>query len=225
MHESERIIERCETLGIPYKACDNISQALTPDSMWQLQMELEIRFTEVLKSLCIDVENDPNSRDTPKRLAKMYLYEIMGGRFAPPPDVAAFPNEVAHTTPYTGMLVVRSEFKSICAHHHQTVSGICYIGIIPSKKVIGLSKYTRIVQWCAARGTLQEELTTEIARMIKHVTESNDVAVHIEAEHGCCTNRGIKAHSSLTQTTILHGEFSKADVKEEYFNNIRLQKS
>jgi len=120
--------------------------------------------------------------------------------------------------------VVRSELKSMCSHHHQPVTGVAYIGIIAGPKLIGLSKYTRIAQWCARRGTLQEELCMDIAREIMAATNSTDVAVYIEAEHGCCTNRGIMAHSSLTQTTVLKGAFgTDASTKKEFFDNIKLQ--
>jgi len=122
------------------------------------------------------------------------------------------------------MLVVRSELHSMCSHHHQPVSGVAYIGIIAAQKLIGLSKYTRIAQWCARRGTLQEELCNDIAREIMAATGSKDVGVYIQAIHGCCENRGIMAHSSLTQTTVLHGAFKEdAGVKKEFFDNIKLQ--
>jgi GTP cyclohydrolase I len=122
------------------------------------------------------------------------------------------------------MLVVRSELKSVCSHHHQPVTGIAYIGIIAAEKLIGLSKYTRIAQWCARRGTLQEELCNDIAREIMSATGSKDVGVYIQATHGCCENRGIMAHSSLTQTTVLEGAFTTdAGTKQEFFDNIKLQ--
>jgi GTP cyclohydrolase I len=120
--------------------------------------------------------------------------------------------------------VVRSELKSMCSHHHQPVTGTAYIGILAADHLIGLSKYTRIAQWCARRGTLQEELAMDIAREIMKATKSNDVGVYIQATHGCCENRGIMAHSSLTQTTVLKGTF-KADsgTKKEFMDNIKLQ--
>ena len=122
------------------------------------------------------------------------------------------------------MLVVRSELKSMCSHHHQPVTGTAYIGIIPGAKVIGLSKYTRIAQWCARRGTLQEELCNDIVREIIKATDSEDVGVYIQATHGCCENRGIMAHSSLTQTTVLNGSFhNDPGCKQEFFDNIKLQ--
>jgi GTP cyclohydrolase I len=112
----------------------------------------------------------------------------------------------------------------MCSHHHQPVTGVAYIGIIAGPKLIGLSKYTRIAQWCARRGTLQEELCMDIAREIERATGSKDVAVYIQATHGCCENRGIMAHSSLTQTTVLKGAFKEdASAKKEFFDNIKLQ--
>ena len=111
----------------------------------------------------------------------------------------------------------------MCSHHHQPVSGVAYIGIIPGQKVIGLSKYSRIAHWCASRGTLQEELCNDISKEIRNATGSDDVAVYIQATHGCCENRGIRAHSSLTQTTVLKGEFNNGDVKKEFFDNVKLQ--
>jgi len=160
--------------------------------------------------------------DTGRRLAKMYVNELMAGRYDPAPNATAFPNDPKDG--YDGMLVVRSELTSVCSHHHQPVKGVAYIGIIAADKLIGLSKYTRIAQWCARRGTLQEELAMDIVREIKAATNSKDVACYIQATHGCCENRGIMAHSSLTQTTVLEGVF-KTDpgVKKEFFDNIKLQ--
>jgi GTP cyclohydrolase I len=152
----------------------------------------------------------------------MYCNEIMSGRSEPAPDATAFPNDSADR--YEGMLVVRSELRSMCSHHHQPVSGVAYIGIIAAEKLIGLSKYTRIAQWCARRGTLQEELCNDIAREIQRATRAENLGVYIQAEHGCCTNRGIMAHSSLTQTTVLKGAFNTdGNTKKEFFDNIKLQ--
>jgi len=121
-------------------------------------------------------------------------------------------------------LVVRSEIKSMCSHHHQPVSGVAYIGIIAAEKLLGLSKYTRIAQGCARRGTLQEELNNVIADQIQSATNSPNVGVYLQATHGCCENRGIHAHSSLTQTTVLRGAFGKdSGTKKEFMDNIKLQ--
>lgn len=221
---SEVIRTRLRNSGVRFFANDNISDFMTPTERDQLVSEVEQKFEAVLQSLVIDTESDPNSAETAKRLAKMYVHEIMKGRYYPAPDVTAFPNE-GHTA-YDGMLVVRSELKSVCSHHHQPVTGVAYIGIIPNGKVIGLSKYTRLAQWCARRGTLQEELCTDIATEIRKACGTDNVAVHIGAEHGCCLNRGIMATSSLTQTTVLYGRFKEdASTKKEFFDNIKMQQS
>ena len=226
MSISEQIINRIKADGARFHANDNISKYITDDEYGLLIDELQGKFEGVLRSLVIDVDTDPNSQGTARRLAKMYVNELMEGRYSPPPAVTAFPNDGSHgTKEYKGMLMIRAELKSMCSHHHQTVSGVAYIGIIPGSKVIGLSKYVRIAQHCARRGTLQEELCNDIATEIMKATDSENVAVHIAAEHGCCTNRGVMAASSLTQTTVLHGMFYINSVKTEFFDNIKLQSS
>ena len=209
--------------GKRFWAGDNISEYVNNESVRkQLIDDATVAFEGVLDALLIDRENDPNSKGTAQRLAKMYFNEIMAGRYELPPDATAFPNDSEDR--YEGMLVVRSELRSMCSHHHQPVSGVAYIGIIAANKLIGLSKYTRIAQWCARRGTLQEELCNDIAREIARATDSENIGVYIEAQHGCCLNRGIMAHSSLTQTTVLRGAFLKDPAtKKEFFDNIALQ--
>jgi GTP cyclohydrolase I len=203
-------------------AGDNISEYLGQDDKKKLIDEATEAFETVLDTLLIDRAYDPNSHGTARRLAKMYFNEIMEGRYEPAPDCTAFPNDSENR--YEGMLVVRSELRSMCSHHHQPVDGVAYIGIIAANKLIGLSKYTRIAQWCARRGTLQEELCNDIAREIIKATDSENVAVYIQANHGCCTNRGIMAHSSLTQTTVLRGAFlTDPGTKKEFMDNIKLQ--
>ena len=222
MSKSKQIIARLEDAGIRYWAGDNISEVLQEGDKEQLIEEATQKFEQVLDSLVIDRHNDPNSMDTGRRLAKMYFNEIMAGRYDPMPNATAFPNHV--NDGYKGMLVVRSEIKSMCSHHHQPVNGVAYIGIIAAETLIGLSKYTRIAQWCARRGTLQEELNNVIANEIQKATGSSNVGVYLQATHGCCENRGIGAHSSLTQTTVLRGAFNEdMGTKKEFMDNIKLQ--
>jgi len=203
-------------------AGDNISDYVDEEQKEVLIKEATLAFEKVLDTLLIDRENDPNSHGTAKRLAKMYFNEVMSGRYDPAPDATAFPNDSDDR--YEGMLVVRSELRSMCSHHHQPVTGVAYIGIIAAQKLIGLSKYTRIAQWCARRGTLQEELCNDIAREIQKATEARDLGVYIQMIHGCCENRGIMAKSSLTQTTVLKGAFKDDHgTKKEFFDNIKMQ--
>jgi GTP cyclohydrolase I len=219
---SQVIRDRMKQDNKRFWAGDNISDYVDDNVKPELINEATEAFEKVLDSLLIDRENDPNSKGTARRLAKMYYNEIMAGRYEQAPDATAFPNDSQDR--YEGMLVVRSELRSMCSHHHQPVSGVAYIGIIAAQKLIGLSKYTRIAQWCARRGTLQEELCNDIAREISKATDSENVAVYVQAVHGCCENRGIMAHSSLTQTTVLKGTFKDdPHTKKEFFDNIKLQ--
>lgn len=219
---SELIRNKMKADGKRYWAGDNISDYVSNEDKDRLINEATKAFEQVLDTLLIDRETDPNSAGTARRLAKMYYNELMAGRYDPTPNATAFPNDTAGK--YEGMLVVRSELKSVCSHHHQPVSGVAYIGIIAGPKLIGLSKYTRIAQWCARRGTLQEELCMDIAREIEFASGSKDVAVYIEMTHGCVENRGVIAHNSLTQTTVLKGAFrDDASTKKEFFDNVKLQ--
>ena len=222
MSISDTIKQRLKESNTRFWAGDNISKHIKDGEHQLLIEELTPKFEAVLDSLIIDRFNDPNSMDTGRRLAKMYINELMSGRYNPMPNATAFPNHVDDG--YKGMLVVRSEIKSMCSHHHQPVSGVAYIGIIAAETLIGLSKYTRIAQWCARRGTLQEELNNVIANEIGKATKSPNVGVYIQATHGCCENRGIGAHSSLTQTTVLRGAFADdMGTKKEFMDNIKLQ--
>jgi len=222
MKKYEEVTRRIKDANKRYWAGDNISEFIYEGEKQTLIDEAAEKFEGVLDALIIDRDNDPNSHGTAKRLAKMYYNELMQGRYDRIPNATAFPNEGEDA--YTGMLVVRSELKSVCSHHHQPVTGVAYIGIIPNGKVIGLSKYTRIAQWCARRGTLQEELANDIAKEISKATDSKHLGVYIQATHGCCENRGIMAHSSLTQTTVLKGAFKDdPGTKKEFMDNIKLQ--
>ena len=219
---SQEIKKRIKADNGRFWAGDNVSKYLEEGDKQKLIEELAPKFDSVIDSLVIDREQDPNSANTGRRLAKMYINELMAGRYDPMPNATAFPQEMAEA--YTGILTIRSELKSVCSHHHQPVSGIAYIGILAAEKLIGLSKYTRIAQWCARRGTLQEELCNLIAHEIMTATCSENVGVYLEAEHGCCISRGIMANSSLTQTTVLCGSFLKdSSTKKEFFDNIALQ--
>ena len=224
MKISEKIKKRLEAANKRYWANDNISEFIENDEKEKLIDEAVDAFEQVLDSLVIDRNTDPNSKGTARRMAKMYINEIMSGRYEPMPNPSSFPNYIEDG--YEGMLVVRAELSSICSHHHQPVKGVDYIGIIAGKKLLGLSKYSRIAQWCAKRGTLQEELNVMIANEIQNVTGSDNIGVYIQATHGCCENRGIKAHSSLSQTTVLRGIFKDhPGTKKEFFDNIQLQQS
>ena len=221
---ADKIRKELDKTGKRYWAGDNISEFVSEADKQSLIDELTKNFEGVLDTLLIDRHTDPNSMDTPRRLAKMYFNEIMSGRYDAPPKVTAFPNNDPESR-YGGMLVARAEIISMCSHHHQPVKGVCYIGLLAGQNLIGLSKYARIAQWVARRGTLQEELTMQIADELIEHTGTKDLAVYIQATHGCMENRGVVAHSSLTQTTELRGQFFNPSVKNEFLDYLKMQQT
>ena len=182
--------------------------------------QAEEAYGKFLDALKCDWRKDPNSMETPRRVAKAYVNDLWAGRYTAMSPITSFPSDG-----YDGIVIERNiPLTSMCSHHHQTVKGTAYIGIIASDKLIGLSKYTRIAQWCASRGTLQEELANDIVREIQKATGAEHLGVYVQATHGCCENRGIMAHSSLTQTTVLKGAFKDdPGTKKEFMDNIKLQ--
>ena len=222
MTTRDKIKQRLEDNNVRHWANDNIADYIKEGEKQQLIDEAVPAFENMLQSLLIDTKTDPNSQDTARRMAKMYINEIMSGRYDQMPNPSSFPNYIEGG--YEGMLVVRSELTSLCSHHHQTVKGVAYIGIIAGPTLLGLSKYTRIAQWCAMRGTLQEDLNGMIANAIQKETGSEHVGVYVQATHGCCENRGIRAKSSLTQTTVLRGAFKdNPATTKEFMDNIKMQ--
>lgn len=236
--------------GIPYFANHSIKEAIAEfanrtslsfeDVVQSLIDELTQAFRVVLLTQVIDIKNDPNSHDTPRRLAKMYINELFAGRYELPPKITAFPNDKPAdacaasgvSTPddvnlfhFNNLLVVQAPFISVCSHHHAPVNGVAYIGIIPGKKLIGLSKYTRLVQHLAARGTLQEELTIDIAAGIQGYTETDDIGVVVFARHGCCENRGIRVHNSNTSTAEMRGLFMRdGTLRKEFYDSVKMMR-
>ena len=220
---SEVITNRLKDNNVRYHASDNIADYMSDEEKNQLVEELTVDFERVLQTLIIDTDTDPNSADTARRLAKMYVWELFAGRYSSRPKATSFPN--VGKQKFTGMLVARADIKSMCSHHHQPVRGVCFIGIIPNENVIGLSKYTRIAQWCARRGTLQEDLCNIIAKEIMDATNTENVAVYIAAKHGCMENRGVESYNSLTQTAVVHGLFQNSSVKDEFFSHVKMQQA
>lgn len=221
---SQVIRERMQGDGKRYWAGDNISDYVNETERQQLVDEATAKFESLLDTMLIDRQTDPNSKETGRRLAKMYINELFDGRFSPKPEATAFPNDDADAR-FNGVLVTQTELKSVCSHHWQPVTLMCYIGIIPNTKMIGLSKYSRLAQHVARRGTLQEELTNEIANEITHATGSKDIGVVCVGSHGCCENRGIMANNSATYTAVLRGQFHAQGVKEEFFQAIERVKT
>ena len=212
---SNIIKQRIKQANARFHSNDNISEYINPGELELLQDEVARKLQQVLNSLIIDTKNDHNTRETAKRVAKMYVQEIFAGRFLPTPKVTAFPN-MGYKSLYTSGPI---SIRSTCAHHFQNIVGKCWIGIIPQDEVIGLSKFNRIVHHIAERPQIQEEMTTQIAMALTDYAKTEHVAVVVKAEHHCMTHRGVKEHESDMTTAIMLGAFDKdSALKQEFYD-------
>lgn len=178
---------------------------LTNEERQQMIAAVEQKFSEIFELLRID-RNDPNSTDTPFRLARMWINELFAGRYSPAPKVTVFPNRRQ-----VGELVISKGIKimSVCSHHWQPITGTCAIGYIPRDTVIGLSKFTRIVEWFSRRGQIQEELGEQIADFLVEILDPVAVGVVIDSKHYCMIARGVEAHDSSSMvTSVMRGELA-----------------
>ena len=180
------------------------------------------RYGQFLDELGCDWRNDPNSSDTPKRVAKAYVRDLWKGRYEEMSGITAFPSDG-----YDG--IVQESYipvESMCSHHHQRIGGRVHIAYIPSKdgKVVGLSKLNRIVDHFGRRGAIQEQLTVAIHNAIDKICEGNiGVAVMVDATHNCVSCRGVKHQGASMQTAKLSGCFLNEDsARAEFYKNIEL---
>ena len=215
---SEVIKRRLIEAGQRFSCNDNISKYINEEEMKELQKEVEGQFQNVLSSLVIDTENDHNTKETSKRVAKMWIKEVFGGRYKNPPKITAFPN-LGYKSMYTSGPI---SVKSTCAHHFQNIVGNCWVGIIPNGEVIGLSKFNRIVHHIAERPQIQEEMTTQIAEELQKYSKTKNIAVLLKAEHHCMTHRGVREHESDMTTAIMLGAFKEDPATREEFYDICL---
>ena len=213
---SDVIKRRLIEAGAKFTANDNISKYINDDEMRALQQEVESEFQNVLSALVIDTENDHNTKETAKRVAKMWIKEVFGGRYNAFPRVTSFPN-MGYKSMYTSGPI---SIRSTCAHHFQNIVGNCWVGIIPNGEVIGLSKFNRIVHHIAERPQIQEEMTTQVAEELKKYAKTEHIAVILKAEHHCMTHRGVREHESDMTTSILHGAFKEDPALREEFYKI-----
>lgn len=178
-------------------------------------------FGKFLSALGCDWENDPNSSDTPTRVAKAYVNDLWAGRFEPLDRITAFPSDGYDGIVFEGNIPV----TSMCSHHHQTITGRVHIGYVPSihGKVVGLSKLNRIVEQFARRGAIQEQLTVAIHNAVDKICEKNQgVAVMIEAGHNCVSCRGVKHHGASMKTAKLSGCFLDEDsARAEFYEFVK----
>ena len=194
----------------------------TEKEKWDMVEEAAEAYGKFLDALGCDWRNDPNSSDTPRRVAKAYVFDLWRGRYDAPTEITAFPSDG-----YNGIVQESNiPLTSMCSHHHQTIGGRVSIAYVPSEngKVIGLSKLNRIVEHFGRRGAIQEQLTVAIHNAIDKICEGNlGVAVMIDATHNCVSCRGVKHQGASMQTAKLSGCFLEEDAaRAEFYKNIEL---
>lgn len=218
MTVSELIRARILEAGLPFRANDNISAVLKPGDVAQLESEVQSRVVDLLHALVIDVENDPNTRETASRIAKMFVREIFSGRYEPCPVVKDFPNERSFEDLIT---VGPFSVRSTCSHHFAPILGRCWVGIVPGKRVIGISKYARLAEWILRRPQIQEEAAVQLADLLEEKTSPCGLAVVIDACHSCMSWRGVKENESRMGTNVWRGVFrTDAALRQEFLMRI-----
>ena len=220
---SQVIRNRIKEAGARFHANDNIADYIESDAeIDTLVDEVADKFQAVLEALVIDTDNDHNTQDTARRVAKMMIRETFSGRYRPMPKITAFPNMGYKSLYTTGPISIRST----CAHHFQNIVGRCWVGIVPESEVIGLSKFNRIVHHICERPQIQEEMTTQIADALKQYAKTEHIAVVVKAEHHCMTMRGVREHENDMVTAIMLGAFhSDSALKKEFYDILKLNKT
>lgn len=212
------------TLNIEYRKVApelSISPAAFELSENEKINKIEYHFAQIMRTLGLDLYDD-SLRDTPSRVAKMYVKEMFSGLNPDNhPEISLFENKYG----YQKMLVEKDiTLYSYCEHHFVPIIGKVHVAYIPGKQVIGLSKINRLVQYYAKRPQVQERLTVQIADALKEILHHQDVAVVIEADHLCVASRGIKDTSSKTTTAIYSGQFEKDAIRQEFLSYIKNDK-
>jgi GTP cyclohydrolase I len=180
-------------------------------------------FGKFLDALKCDWRNDPNSMETPRRVAKAYVNDLWKGRYTPFTEITSFPSDG-----YDGIIIERNiQLTSMCSHHHQTIRGVVHIGYVAGDegRVIGLSKLNRIVEHFGRRGAIQEQLTSAIHQAVDKVCENNKgVIITIVATHNCVSCRGINHQGAAMVTTKASGVFMDNNnlVRKEFFDSLKI---
>jgi len=217
---SVKIRERLTAARKRFHANDNISDFIEPGELEKLLDEVEEKMKHVLDSMVIDTENDHNTGDTARRVAKMYVNEVFRGRYVKAPPLTEFPN-VGHLNEL--MIVGPITVRSACSHHFCPVIGQVWIGIMPNEhtNVIGLSKYARLAEWIMGRPQIQEEAVVQLADMIQERTQPDGLAIVMEASHFCMSWRGVKDMDSKMINSVMRGVFLKdPNLRREFLSLI-----
>tara|TARA_R110000737_G_scaffold171140_3_gene196754 strand:- start:162 stop:830 length:669 start_codon:yes stop_codon:yes gene_type:complete len=215
------VLNKIKKLGVSYRSNDNISKHLTNEDRVIIQNNVEIAVKHLLNALIIDSEHDHNTMETHKRVAKMYVKEVFKGRYEPRPKITDFPNIRKLDEIYT---VGPISIRSMCSHHMVPIFGKCWIGVIPSDKVIGLSKFNRVADWIMSRPQIQEEAAMQLADEIESIIKPKALAVIVNTSHMCMSLRGVKDNDCKMATSVMRGLFKNdSDARSEFLDIIKGQ--
>ena len=222
---SQRIRARLRAKKQRFHANDNISAFIEPGELEALTKEVADKMGGVLESMVIDVEHDHNTRETARRVAKMYVNEVFRGRYVPMPRVTEFPN-ASHLNEL--MIMGPVTVRSACSHHLCPIMGRLWLGVMPNQDsaLIGLSKYSRLAEWIMTRPQIQEEAVIQLANILEEKVKPDGVAVVMEADHFCMHWRGVKDNASKMTNSVMRGVFLKdGALRREFLSLINLKDS
>jgi len=216
---SEVIRSRILDSGASFCANDSIAPYITEQDRNRLFDEVKEKVEALLRSLVIDTDKDPNTKETAKRMTKMFLCEVMRGRYEAAPELKLFPN----TKKLDEMIVVGPlKVRSMCSHHMVPILGRCWVGVLPGAQLFGISKFSRICEWIMSRPQIQEEATIQLADYIEEKLSPMGVIVVVKAAHMCMQWRGIKDESEMT-SSVVRGVFAKnIAAKQEFLELIKI---
>ncbi|MEY4062226.1 MAG: hypothetical protein RIT09_19 [Pseudomonadota bacterium] len=217
---SEVIRARLKASKVRFHANDNIAAHIEPGELDGLVDEVSEKVQALLESLVIDTENDHNTRNTSRRVAKMYVNEVFNGRYVAPPALTDFPN-ISRLNEL--MIIGPITVRSACSHHLCPIMGRIWIGVLPDKDsaLVGLSKYARLTEWVMSRPQIQEEAVVELANMLEQKLKPAGLAVVMEADHFCMQWRGVKDNDSKMINSVMRGEFlENSNLRREFLSLI-----
>jgi len=212
------IRRRIQAQKARFHANDNISQFIQPGELESLVDEVAEKMEAVLESLVIDTQSDHNTKNTSRRVAKMYVQEVFNGRYVEQPTLTKFPN-VSRLNEL--MIIGPITVRSACSHHLCPIMGRIWIGVLPSKAsaLIGLSKYSRLTEWVMCRPQIQEEAVVELADMLEKKIKPIGVAIVMDADHFCMQWRGVKDRDSKMVNSVMRGAFLKdSNLRREFLS-------
>jgi GTP cyclohydrolase I len=192
----------------------------TPEQIENMIDEASVHYGNFLTAVGFDFKADKQTEDTPRRVAKAWLKDLIIGSVSNEPNITTFPNDEN----YTGLVIQSGiPITSMCAHHNLAFTGFATVAYIPGEKVIGLSKLNRIVEWFSRRPQMQESLTQQVHDYIAKKMECESVAVSVACKHTCCSHRGIKHPSTMT-TNKFSGVFMEPNnlIREEFLSAIQV---